>query len=125
MRSHTFRWVLLSAAVLGLATWIQPSAETGGDALKGKPIYEKHCLICHGPQGRGDGPMGKSLSPPAANFSSPESMNKSDAQLLKVIREGHPDTAMTSWKGSLSDQEFQDVLAYVRRLSRGLDKGKS
>lgn len=125
MRPPLFRLVLFGALALGLVIRVQAAADTGGNALKGKPIYEKHCLLCHGPQGRGDGPMGKSLDPPAANFSSPESMHKSDAELLKVIREGHPDTAMTAWKGSLSEQEFQDVLAYVRHLSRGLDKGKS
>jgi mono/diheme cytochrome c family protein len=125
MRPHDFRWVLFGALALGFVIWIQAAAEPGGNALKGRPIYEKNCLLCHGPQGRGDGPMGKALSPPAANFSSPESMRKTDAELLKVIHEGHPDTAMTAWKGSLSEQEFQDLLAYVRHLSRGLDKGKS
>lgn len=123
--SHPLRMILFGAPVLGLAIWLQPVAEARADALKGKPIYEKHCLLCHGPQGRGDGPMGKTLSPPATNFASPESMHKSDAELLKAIREGHPDTAMTAWKGSLSEQEFQDLLSYVRQLSRGLDKGKS
>jgi mono/diheme cytochrome c family protein len=125
MRPRNFRLVLLAGLALGFLIWIQAAADTGGDALKGKPIYEKNCLLCHGPQGRGDGHMGKTLSPPAANFASPESMHKSDAELLKVIREGHAGTAMTAWKGSLSEQEFQDLLAYVRQLSRGLDKGKS
>jgi mono/diheme cytochrome c family protein len=125
MRPHNFRLVLFGALALGFVIWIQAAADTGGNALKGKPIYEKNCLLCHGPQGRGDGPMGKALSPPATNFSSPESMHKTDAELLKVVREGHPDTAMTAWKGSLSEQEFQDLLAYVRQLSRGLEKGKS
>jgi mono/diheme cytochrome c family protein len=125
MRPNNFHRVLFGALALGFVIWIQAAAEPGGNALKGKPIYEKNCLLCHGAEGRGDGPMGKVLNPPAANFSSPESLHKTDAQWLKVMREGHPDSAMTTWKGSLSEQEFQDVLAYVRQLSRGLDKGKS
>jgi len=125
MRPHNFSLMLFGALALGFVIGIQAAAEPGGDASKGKPIYEKNCLLCHGPQGRGDGPMGRSLSPPATNFSSPESMHKTDAELLKVIHEGHSDTAMAAWKGSLSEQDFQDLLAYVRQLSRGLDKGKS
>ncbi|HUK56882.1 MAG TPA: cytochrome c [Nitrospiria bacterium] len=118
--------LILSAGLLsGFGSWVLAGAETVGDASKGKPIYEKNCLICHGPEGRGDGPMGQSLHPPAPNFASPESQRKPDSEWMKVIREGHPDTAMTTWKGNLSDQQFLDVLAYARKLSRGVEKGRS
>jgi len=119
------RSILISVLLLGLGIWILPASGIDGDASKGKPIYEKNCLICHGPQGRGDGPMGKSLNPPAPNFANPESQHKSDAELLKTIREGHPDSAMTAWKGTLSEQQFNDVLSYIRKISRGVEKGKS
>jgi mono/diheme cytochrome c family protein len=119
------RPILFAGLVLGFGIWILPASGTEGDASKGKPVYEKNCLICHGPQGRGDGPMGKSLNPPAPNFASPESQRKSDAELLKAIREGHPDTAMTAWKGTLSEQQFIDVLSYVRKMIQGVEKGKS
>jgi cytochrome c6 len=117
--------ILCPVLLFGLGRVTLPAAERVGDAAKGKPIYEKNCLLCHGPQGRGDGPMGKSLSPPATDLARPESRHKSDAELLTAIREGHPDTAMTAWKESLSEREFEDVLAYVRHLSRGLGRGKS
>ncbi|HTN42676.1 MAG TPA: cytochrome c [Nitrospiria bacterium] len=119
------RGILFAVLILGLGIWILPASGIDGDASKGRPIYEKNCLICHGPQGRGDGPMGKSLNPPAPNFASPESRRKPDADLLKAIREGHPDTAMTAWKGTLSEQQFLDVLSYVRALSQGVEKDKS
>ena len=124
MLSH-IRGILFSGLILGLGIWILPASGIDGDASKGKPIYEKNCLICHGPQGRGDGPMGKSLNPPAPNCASPESQRKPDAELLKVIREGHPESAMTAWKGTLSEQQFLDVLSYVRKMSGGVEKGKS
>lgn len=117
--------ILFSVLLFGLGRSTLPAAERVGDAAKGKPIYEKNCLLCHGPQGRGDGPMGKSLSPPATDLASAESRHKSDAELLKAIREGHPDSAMTAWEGSLSEREFDDVLPYVRYLSRGLGREKS
>ncbi|HET6466566.1 MAG TPA: cytochrome c [Nitrospiria bacterium] len=123
--SFPIRVILFTGLFLGLGIWTLSASETVGDASKGKPVYEKNCLICHGPQGRGDGPMGKSLNPPAPNFASPESQHKSDAELLKAVREGHPDTAMTAWKGTLSEQQFLDVLSYVRKISRGVEKGKS
>jgi hypothetical protein len=39
---------------------------------------------------------------------------KSEKELLKIIREGKPGTSIPSWKGELSDQHIQDVLAYLR-----------
>ncbi|SPP64520.1 c-type cytochrome [Nitrospira lenta] len=87
-----------------------------GDVRKGKAIYEKHCVLCHGPQGRGDGPVGKTINPPAADFASAASKKKPDAELLATIEKGRPPTAMVGWKGQLSDAEMQDVLAYVKSL---------
>jgi mono/diheme cytochrome c family protein len=90
-----------------------------GDPTKGKVVFEKHCLSCHGVDGKGTGPMGPLLTPPAADYTSDASRTKSDAELLHTIQEGRPGTAMRSFKKWLSKQEMRDVLAYVRVLSRG------
>jgi mono/diheme cytochrome c family protein len=111
--------VALIVLLAGFWTWITPAHSAEGQAAKGRPLYERYCLSCHGPEGRGDGPLGLHLNPPAANFHKPESRNKSDEALLKAIREGHSETAMASWKGELLDEELQDVLAYIRKLSGG------
>jgi mono/diheme cytochrome c family protein len=94
------------------------SALAAGDAAKGKVIYEKHCVLCHGPQGKGDGPTGKVLIPPATDFTGTKSKRKSEKELLVVIREGKPGTGMVAWKGQLSDQDIGDVLAYVLTLRK-------
>ncbi|GJL61524.1 MAG: hypothetical protein NPIRA04_01780 [Nitrospirales bacterium] len=43
---------------------------------------------------------------------------KSDNQLLDVIRNGCPGTAMSSWNGDFSDAETHDIFAYLRILSQ-------
>ena len=81
---------------------------------RGKGVYEKHCLACHGAQGRGDSyPF---LKPPPADLSAAVTRGKTDADLLITIRHWHPDTAMGSWKFALSEEETRDVLVYVRAL---------
>lgn len=87
-----------------------------GDAQRGRVVYEKHCLPCHGAQGKGDGQFGRVTSPPAADFTSAASKQKTDAQLLATIEKGRPPTAMEGWKGQLSDSEIHDVLTYVKTL---------
>jgi len=42
-------------------------AETG-DPAKGKAVYERLCVACHGAQGKGDGPAGQMMRPPAADL---------------------------------------------------------
>ena len=35
---------------------------------RGADIFQKQCAVCHGQQGRGDGPASKGLNPKPANF---------------------------------------------------------
>ncbi len=38
-------------------------------AVRGQALYaENGCVSCHGPAGRGDGPLGRTLSPPPRDF---------------------------------------------------------
>ncbi len=114
--------ILLGLLAVGVWSW-SVAAQAAGDPQKGGPIYEKYCLLCHGPNGGGDGPQGQLMKPPATNFRSPQSKNKPDAVLLKTIREGHPNSAMTKWAGILSGDDISNVLAYIRKLGGGPDKG--
>ena len=82
----------------------------------GKAVYTTNCINCHGTKGFGDGPIGRMLIPPAADLT--VIGTKSDQELLAIIQNGRPGTAMPSWKGNLSAQDITDVLSYVRSLSR-------
>jgi mono/diheme cytochrome c family protein len=102
----------------GLCSMNQFVSAAGGDAAKGKPIFQAKCVSCHGPESKGDGPVGKVLKPPAGNLTSAESKKKSEAELRKIIEDGKPNTAMVSWKNQLSETGIQDVLAYVLTLRK-------
>lgn len=82
----------------------------------GQRIYEQRCVECHGAQGRGDGVKAPFLSPRPGNLISAATSAKSDKDLLKVIANGRPRTAMPAWKDELSDDEQREVLRYIRSL---------
>ena len=84
----------------------------------GRVIYLERCAVCHGPQGRGDGPEAPFLSPRPASLISAGSSVKSDAEFLAVIANGKPRTAMPAWKDRLSEEQRREVLAYIRTLIR-------
>jgi mono/diheme cytochrome c family protein len=101
---------------VGLASVAAPSDQAGWE--RGRVIYEERCLDCHGAEGRGDGPKALSLSPRPGNLVSAATSAKSDEDLLKIIANGRPRTAMPAWKDELSDEDQRNVLAYIRSLVR-------
>lgn len=88
------------------------------DVKRGKAVYERHCLACHGAGGWGDGPKAGSLKVAPANFHRFSSFLKSDEELLRTIEHGVVYSPMHSWRGELTDGEMQDVVEYIRLLSQ-------
>lgn len=107
-----------SIMAYGLISMSQFVSAAGGDSAKGKPIFQAKCVTCHGPEGKGDGPIGKQLKPPAANFTSAKSKKKSGDELQNIIENGLPNTSMVPWKTQLTEAEIHDVLAYVLTLRK-------
>jgi len=58
------------------------------------------------------------LSPRPGNLVSAATSAKSDKDLLKIIANGRPRTAMPAWKDQLSEEDQQAVLQYIRSLVR-------
>ena len=106
--------VLTTAYCLMAST---PSLAADAQSLaRGKKLYEKYCVACHGPQGRGDGAV--QFAPPVADLTSSDVLLKPDSRLLKSIHDGRPNTAMDAWKSKLSDEAIRDILAYVLTFPR-------
>jgi len=87
---------------------------TAGDL--GSRVYSQRCVLCHGPQGKGDGPGAAGLNPKPRNHTDGSYMNgRTDEQLLEVIRNGKG--VMPAWGKVLSDEEIHAVLKHVRSLA--------
>jgi mono/diheme cytochrome c family protein len=105
--------LLIATGTAGIVPAGQPPA---AGVEQGRRIYEARCLDCHGPQGRGDGVKAPFLSPRPGNLVSAATAAKSDKDLLNVIANGRPRTAMPAWKDQLSEEEQRQVLRYIRSL---------
>ncbi|HSF10064.1 MAG TPA: cytochrome c [Nitrospirales bacterium] len=86
-----------------------------GDPQKGKALYARHCVTCHGPGGKGDGLIGQALIPPAANLTLLG--KQSDQTILDTLRNGRPGTAMPAWKNDLNAVELNHLLSFLRTLT--------
>lgn len=107
-------WV--SIIFLSLLPCTQSALAEKVDLAKGKALYETHCAVCHGQEGKGDGYA--LLDPPPADLTSATIQKKSYEELWHEIHDGIPDTAMGMWKVALSDSEITMILAYVRTLGQ-------
>lgn len=119
------RWPWRSIALIGLTfctLWLMPGVKVqvvhGQDTSveKGKGLYQRLCLACHGKAGGGKGYA--LFDPPPADLKSPATQGKTDEVLLETIRNGHPNTAMGTWKYALKEEEMRDVLMYIRTLAK-------
>lgn len=98
-------------------------------AYEGRRLYVSYCLLCHGPQGKGDGPLAKAMDISPANLSTTV-RSRSDTILTKIItgegrqtitgRDRHNllNEAMPEWKDVFSQTQVQALIAYLRFLSR-------
>jgi mono/diheme cytochrome c family protein len=88
-----------------------------GDATKGKTVFNR-CAICHGSSGDGNEAIGKALGVKMPVLGSQEIQALEDAAVKKIILEGKG--KMQALK--LSDEEIEDVLAFVRSLKKPSQK---
>ena len=92
-------------------------------------VYVSYCLLCHGPEGKGDGPLAKAMNISPADLSTTV-RSRSDTILTKIItgegrqtitgRDRHNllSEAMPEWKDVFSAKQVQALIAYLRFLSR-------
>jgi mono/diheme cytochrome c family protein len=106
---YRFR-VLAIAGVLAMGGKVMLSAGKG-DAAKGKAVFEQ-CAVCHSiddEQKMGPGLKGLFKKDKLKNGKKP-----SDATVLAKINEGG--NGMPPYKDTLSDQEKDDLIAYLKTL---------
>lgn len=85
---------------------------------RGRQLFLKHCLSCHGTAGAGDGPAASGLTVHPGNLTDGEKLRKeSDGALFFKIRTGR--SPMTAFRDTLKKEEIWDVVNYVRTLSAG------
>jgi len=116
------------AACAALAVLIVPATSLASDAAAGKAKYDMFCASCHGPTGKGDGPVAIAIKPPPRDFSegafkydTDESGEAgTDADLKNVISNGAAkyggNMMMAPWGGTMTSDDVDNVIAYIRSL---------
>jgi len=91
---------------------------TDGDATDGARLYKRYCRGCHGEDGRGGA---HTFMPHIGNLTKKDYIEFiPDGFLFTVIAEGGAAVGksgyMPAWRGTLSEQDIKDVIAFIRTL---------
>ena len=114
-------------ALLGL--YAGASLANPPPAFEGRKLYVSYCLLCHGVDGAGDGPLAKAMKISPANLSTTV-RSRSDTILTRIItgrgkqtitgRDRHNllSASMPEWKDIFDRDQVDALIAYLRFLSR-------
>lgn len=101
------------------------AAQTASPAIvtEGKRLYEGKgaCALCHGLNGKGDGPAAHLHKPhPPRDFTDcTVQQERKDGELFWVIKHGSPGTGMVPLvPGALTEDEAWKIVAYVRSFCK-------
>jgi len=133
MRHRCFRWTLVLSSTalvtLGFAHemtgWIAPEEAkkmrnpiqaTKASIQKGKEIYEKKCVLCHGIKGDGKGPASVGLNPKPTNFRDSHGEKMTDGEHFWKITTGRG--GMPSFAKDLTEEERWHVINYINTFMK-------
>ncbi len=91
-----------------------PVSKTPESVIRGKELYDTHCVACHGPQGHGDGLVGKKFIPPPLDLTLEYVQQQPDGQIWYTI--SHGSIAMPFYRDAIPDAERWHVVNYVKEV---------
>ena len=80
----------------------------------GADVFKAKCQVCHGADGLGATPIGKSLG--IVSFKDPTVVKLSNTAMAGVIKSGK--NKMPSFEGKLTDAQIGAVVTYIRTLQK-------
>lgn len=122
--------IIHAISLLTLISVITPDVRANMPAAyEGRKLYTSYCQLCHGPAGKGDGPLAKAMKISPADLTTTV-RSRGDIILTKIItgegrqtitgRDRHNllSEAMPEWKDVFSASQVQALIAYLRFLGR-------
>lgn len=124
---RTGLFVTLLALGVGAAVGCNGSSPQATAPTAGQATYERYCGVCHGPAGDGQGPASYLLFPKPRNFtggrfklrSTPMGVLPTDDDLVRVVSNGIPGTAMFAFNELLNEEQIGSVVEHVKSLYPG------
>lgn len=92
---------------------------TIGSITRGAQIYARHCVLCHGGDGRGDGPQAATLPIAPADLTAPHLFFHTDGDLYWFVSDGLDGGIMPGFARNLDDGQRWDVINFIKARAAG------
>lgn len=123
----TLGWIPLHPAIeraypTSYFTPTQPYA--AASVARGATNYAENCALCHGADGRGDGPAAAGLPIRPVDLTEPHLFAHSPGDLFWWISNGMDNGAMPGFDGVLDPNQRWDVVNFIRARAAGVLAGR-
>lgn len=113
--------ILFSAFVVLTPVFTSEADAAKGDAVEGRKLFATYCYLCHGLDGKGDGPLAAKMKVPPPDLTDNAALKKRTETDLYAIIEGKEfrrlvSSEMPKWGDLFPEKKIWSVVAYVRFL---------
>lgn len=98
-----------------------PSGARADSTSRGQAVFQAFCVVCHGPAGKGDGPVAQRGFPPPPPLAAPHAVGLADSEIFHILTYGQKN--MPSYAVQISAEDRWNVIRYVRSLQPGSPGG--
>ena len=95
-------------------TLVNPIRKSPESLARGRQMYERHCLICHGEQGRGNGPVGRQFVPQPMELNLDYVQLQPDGQIFYTI--SHGSIAMPFYRQAIAAEDRWHLVNFIKEI---------
>lgn len=94
---------------------VNPMQMTAASLERGRDRYDIYCAVCHGAEGRGDGPVAEKLANAVRSLHDQRVLDASDGWIYGVTVNGYG-ALMPGYGGRIAPEDRWHIVNYVRAL---------
>lgn len=95
-------------------TLVNPIVKSPESLARGREVYEVHCIVCHGAQGRGNGPVGRKFVPQPMELNFDYVQLQPDGQIFYTI--SHGSLAMPFYRQAIAPEDRWHLVNFIKEV---------
>ena len=95
-------------------TLVNPIAISPESLARGREMYDTHCIVCHGAQGRGNGPVGQKFVPQPMELNLDYVQLQPDGQIFYTI--SHGSLAMPFYRQAIAAEDRWHLVNFIKEV---------
>ncbi len=105
---------LVQARLAAGRALVNPIRKSPESLARGRQMYDLHCLVCHGAEGRGDGPVGQKFVPQPMELNLDYVQLQPDGQLFYTI--SHGSFAMPFYRQAMPAEDRWHLVNFIKEM---------